>query len=157
MNQTFQIETIGTIRSPYKTKIDCPIQGKIAPEGRGRVELLPDYERGLETIETFSHLYLFYVFDRAGTIELSRPNFLDDEPHGVFASRYPCRPNSLGMTVVELMKREGCTLFVKGLDVLDETPLIDIKPYIPRFDLFEKAANGWTADKPIREKTKQTD
>ena len=143
MKKKYTIEQIGIIRSPYKTKDQCPIQGKAEPEAIGRVELLPEYEEGLETIESFSHIFLFYIFDRAGEIILSRPTFLDDVPHGVFASRHPCRPNSIGMSIVALEKRNKTTLTVRGIDVLDGTPLIDIKPYVPKFDFFEDASNGW--------------
>ena len=150
----FEINQIGTIFSPYKTKEECPIQGTAMPEGKGRVEIFPEYEDALETIETFSHIILFYIFDRAGEIKLSRPTFLDDAPHGVFASRHPCRPNGIGMSIVKLEKRIKNILEVSEIDVLDNTPLIDIKPYIPRFDHREKATNGWTETKEVREKPK---
>ena len=103
----FEINQIGTIHSPFRTKEECPIQGAVAKESKGRIEILPEYEEALETIETFSHIILFYIFDRAGEIILSRPTFLDDEPHGVFASRHPCRPNGIGMSIVRLDKRTG--------------------------------------------------
>ena len=149
---TFEIEQIGTIHSPYKNKEDCPIQGNTKPDGKGKVEIFPEYEEGLETIETFSHIILFYIFDRAGEIRLSRPTFLDDNPHGVFASRHPCRPNGIGISVVKLEKREGNILVVSELDVLDKTPLVDIKPYIPRFDNREEANNGWIENLKLRNK-----
>ena len=152
MKNTFQIEQIGIIHSPYKTKDDCPIQGHARPEGKGEIELFPEYEEGLETIETFSHIILFYVFDRAGEIKLSRPTFLDDSPHGVFASRHPCRPNSIGISIVKLEKRNKNILHVSGIDILDNSPLVDIKPYIPRFDYFEDATNGWAENKNLRPK-----
>lgn len=148
----FEIHQIGTIFSPYKTKKECPIQGLADPKGRGRVEILSEFEAALETIETFSHLYLFYIFDRTGEIILSRPTFLDDAPHGVFASRHPCRPNGIGMSVVKLEKRENTILYVSEIDILDNTPLIDIKPYIPMFDSRPEANNGWVESKPLREK-----
>ena len=150
----FEINPIGTIFSPYKTKEACPIQGMAAPEGIGRVEILPEFEEALESIETFSHIILFYIFDRAGEIKLSRPTFLDDRPHGVFASRHPCRPNGIGMSIVKLEKRLKNILEVSEIDVLDNTPLIDIKPYIPRFDHRENANNGWVEAKEFREKPK---
>ncbi|MGD9007297.1 MAG: tRNA (N6-threonylcarbamoyladenosine(37)-N6)-methyltransferase TrmO [Desulfobacteraceae bacterium] len=148
----FEIHPIGTIFSPYKTKEDCPIQGVVDPKGRGRVEILSEYEAALESIETFSHLYLFYIFDRAGEIILSRPTFLDDAPHGVFASRHPCRPNGIGMSIVKLEKRENTILHISEVDILDHTPLIDIKPYIPKFDSRPDANNGWVESKLVREK-----
>ncbi|MFH2137727.1 MAG: tRNA (N6-threonylcarbamoyladenosine(37)-N6)-methyltransferase TrmO [Candidatus Omnitrophota bacterium] len=150
----FEINQIGIIHSPYKTKDECPIQGSVKPEGRGQIEIFPEYEPALETIETFSHIILFYIFDQAGEIKLSRPTFLDDVPHGVFASRHPCRPNSIGMSIVKLEKRNKNILEVSEIDVLDNTPLIDIKPYLPKFDHRENANNGWAETKELREKPK---
>ncbi len=152
MKKTFEIEQIGIIHSPFKTKDECPLQGRIAPEGKGQVELFAGYEEGLVTIETFSHLILFYIFDQAGKVKLSRPTFLDDAPHGVFASRHPCRPNGIGISIVKLEKRKKNLLEVSGMDVLDKSPLIDIKPYIPRFDCFNRANNGWVENRKIRPK-----
>lgn len=150
----FEINQIGTIFSPYKTKEECPVQGMAVPEGKGRIEIFHEYEEALATIEVFSHLILFYIFDRAGEIILSRPTFLDDEPHGVFASRHPCRPNGIGISIVKLEKRIKNVLDVGGIDVLDKTPLIDIKPYIPKFDFREDANNGWVEKKEFRDKPK---
>lgn len=148
----FEIRQIGIIRSPYRTKEECPIQGCVKPDGKGSVEVFGEYEDGLETIETFSHIILFYRFDKAGEVKLSRPTFLDDLPHGIFASRHPCRVNGIGMSIVKLESRSGRVLSVSGLDVLDNTPLVDIKPYIPRFDVRENANNGWIGDKELRPK-----
>jgi len=143
---------IGFIHSPYSTKEETPVQGIFSPEGEGRVEVFPEYVDGLKDVEGFSHLFLLYLFDRAGTIELVRPTFLDDEPHGLFASRHPARPNGIGLTIVRLVRREGPTLHVRGIDTLDHTPLLDIKPYIPRFDSFPDASSGWTEGKAARPK-----
>jgi len=141
------ITQIGIIYSPYAEKQDCPIQGAFAPESRGRVEVYPAFVKALATIDTFSHIILIYLFDRAGAVELSRPTFLDEEPHGVFASRHPCRPNGIGMSIVRLDSVQGCVLHVSEIDVLDRTPLIDIKPYVPKFDFRADASNGWTDNK----------
>jgi tRNA-Thr(GGU) m(6)t(6)A37 methyltransferase TsaA len=143
---------IGIIHSPFSSKEATPIQGAFAPEGQGRIEIYPEYAEGLKDIETFSHLILLYWFDRAGEVQLVRPTFLDDQPHGVFASRHPCRPNGLGLTVVRLLRREKNILEVSGIDVLDGTPLLDIKPYVPRFDSFPDAREGWLAKKQERPK-----
>ncbi len=148
----FEIIQVGTIFSPYKKKEDCPIQGVAAPEGTGHVEVFPEFEEALKTIETFSHIYLFYIFDQAGEVKLSRQTFLSDDIHGVFASRHPCRPNSIGMSIVKLEKRIKNILHVSQIDVLDRTPLVDIKPYIPRFDFRENAGNGWTQQKKMQQK-----
>lgn len=143
---------IGIIHSPYATKEATPIQGSFCPDGRGQVEVFPEYEDGLKHIETFSHIILIYQFHNAGETMLVRPTFLDDEPHGVFASRHPCRPNGLGLTIVRLLRRSKNILEVGGIDVLDGTPLIDIKPYIPRFDCFPEANEGWVTSKRERPK-----
>jgi tRNA-Thr(GGU) m(6)t(6)A37 methyltransferase TsaA len=143
---------IGVIHSPYRTKEAAPIQGIFAQDGHGQVEVFPEYAEGLKDIETFSHIILLYRFDRAGEIKLVRPTFLDDEPHGIFASRHPCRPSGLGLTIVKLLGRSQNVLEVSGIDVLDGTPLIDIKPYIPRFDCFPEANEGWLISKAERSK-----
>ena len=148
----YTIKQIGLIYTPYKSKETCPIQGNINPESKGTVEVFPEYSDGLKDIGTFSHIYLFYVFDRAGEIKLVRSTFLDDTEHGVFASRHPCRPNGIGISIVKLIKHNNNILEVSGIDILDNTPLIDIKPYIPRFDIFQEASNGWTELKKLRPK-----
>ncbi len=149
---TVTLHPVGIIHTPFRTKEESPIQGAFRPEAEGTVEVFPEFAPALKDIETFTHLYLIYHFDRAGEVILSRPTFLDDEPHGVFASRHPCRPNGLGLTVVRLLRREGNLLHVNGIDVLDGTPLIDVKPYIPRFDCYPEASEGWTAGKQERPK-----
>jgi len=148
----FQMKQIGLIRSPFSVKDDTPIQGAFRPDAQGRIEVLPEYEEGLKDIETFSHLFLIYAFDRAASVQLVRPTFLDDTPHGVFASRYPARPNPIGLTVVRLLGRHGGTLEITGIDVLDNPPLLDIKPYIQRFDCYPDASEGWVAGKAERPK-----
>jgi tRNA (adenine37-N6)-methyltransferase len=139
------IRPIGTIRTPYRTKDDCPIQPIYAADAAGCVEVFADYAAGLKDIEGFSHIYLLYQFDQAGEVTLLRPTFLDDEEHGIFASRHPCRPNAIGLSIVRLKKRKHNLLEVEGVDMLDNTPLLDIKPYIPRFDVVAHASEGWVA------------
>ena len=148
----FIINPVGIIHSPFASKVDAPIQGAYVPEAVGRVELFLEYAAGLKDIEGFSHLILLYHFDRAGEVALVRPTFLDDNPHGIFATRHPCRPNGLGLTVVRLLGREENILTISGIDVLDGTPLIDIKPYIPRFDAHPEALSGWFTGKELRPK-----
>ena len=149
-----QIEPIGIIHSQYRTKEECPIQGAVTPQGKGRIEIFPEYGEGLKDIDTFSHIILIYIFDRAGDIQLVRPTFLDDTPHGVFASRHPCRPNGIGFSIVKLDSCTDNTIDVSGIDILDGTPLVDLKPYIPRFDQIDGASNGWTENKELRPKPK---
>jgi len=147
-----KITPIGIIHSPFREKDECPIQPTYSKNASGSIEVFSEYEQGLRDVDTFSHIYIFYLFDKAGEIKLVRPTFLDDNPHGIFASRHPCRPNGIGISVVSLISRCDNILEIKGIDVLDNTPLIDIKPYIPRFDVFSKASNGWVGSKNWRPK-----
>ena len=137
---------IGVIRSPHTKREDTPIQPVFAKGVAGRVEVLPEYEAGLRDIEGFSHIYLIYVFDRGGATRLSVVPYLGDTERGVFATRAPCRPNALGMSLVRLLRREGTVLHVEDIDVLDGTPLLDIKPYIGRYDSRNDARSGWQDD-----------
>jgi tRNA (adenine37-N6)-methyltransferase len=148
----FQMKQIGLIRSPFSVKDDTPIQGAFRPDAQGLIEVFPEYKEGLKDIETFSHLFLIYAFDRAAPVQLVRSTFLDDVPHGLFASRHPARPNPIGLTVVRLLGRHETILEITGIDVLDNTPLLDIKPYIPRFDCYPDASEGWIAGKTERPK-----
>jgi tRNA-Thr(GGU) m(6)t(6)A37 methyltransferase TsaA len=143
---------IGTIRTPFTTKEEAPIQGAFRPESPGAVEVFAEFADGLDDIEGFSHLILVYAFDRAGEVRMRRTTFLSDDEHGLWATRHPARPNGIGLTVVRLLGRDGSTLRVAGIDVLDDTPLLDIKPYIRRFDCFPDATDGWFADVAERPK-----
>jgi len=143
---------IGIIHSPFRTKEECPMQPLYACGALGRVEVFERYAAGLRDVELFSHIYLLYLLDRSGSVEMVRAPFLDDLPHGLFATRHPCRPNGIGLSIVQVLKHEGSVLEVAGIDVLDQTPLLDIKPYIPRFDRIEGATEGWLSDKPYRPK-----
>ncbi len=147
-----EINPVGIIHTPFATKEACPIQPMYASGAIGRVEVFEEFAAGLKDVETFSHIYLLYLLDRAGKIELVRGTFLDDTPHGIYASRHPCRPNGIGMSIVKLVGRDNNILTVEGIDVLDQTPLIDIKPYVPRFDSIESASEGWIAGKQWRPK-----
>lgn len=136
-------QPIGLIHSPFTHRDQTPIQ-PYRSSAVGQVELLPEYEEGLQELDSFSHIILLYRFHQADAgFELSVTPFLDDEPKGVFATRYPRRPNSIGLSVVRLVRREGRILQVDGIDVLDGTPLLDVKPYVPPFDAFPEATLGW--------------
>jgi tRNA-Thr(GGU) m(6)t(6)A37 methyltransferase TsaA len=148
----FQVKAVGVIHTCHVTKEETPIQGAFHPDAMGTVELFPEFAAGLQDIGLFSHIILIYHFDRAGKVELIRKPFLDDTPHGIFATRHPCRPNGIGISIVTLLRREGNQLLVSGIDVLDGTPLLDIKPYVPRFDSFPEASEGWFAGKQKRDK-----
>ena len=115
----------------------------------GTLEILPAYAEGLTDIEGFSHLFVVWVFDRAPGVELVGTPPTDDRPHGVFATRSPLRPNPIGLTVVELLRREGAVLHVRGVDMLDGTPILDIKPYLSGVSP-ETLRRGWLADAEVR-------
>ncbi len=133
---------IGIIHSPFKSKSETPIQPSRS-EAVGQVEVYPQYADGLKDVEGFSHLILLYVFHRSSGYSLQVTPFLDDRPRGLFATRYPGRPNPIGLSIVRLLARKGTLLEIEGVDVLDGTPLLDIKPYIPEFDMRQDVRTGW--------------
>lgn len=141
-----KIKSIGIIHTPFKRKKDTPIQ-PFKSKAVGKVEVFKKYQYGLEDIEGFSHLILLYKFHKSRGYRLKVKPFLDDNLRGLFATRAPRRPNQIGLTVVELLKRKGNFLFVKGIDALDKTPLLDIKPYVREFDKTEKIKRGWLEEK----------
>ena len=134
---------IGTIHSPFKDLAGMPIQPSGESAGPGTVEILPEFVQGLKDLEGFSHVILLYHFHRVERVSLTVTPFLDSETHGIFATRAPTRPNPIGISVVRLIKIEGNTLSLENLDILDGTPLLDIKPYIPEFDGQPNARTGW--------------
>jgi tRNA (adenine37-N6)-methyltransferase len=138
----FTVKVIGMLHTPFQAVEETPIQA-IRSNAEGWVEVFPEYAAGLEGIEAFSHIYLLYVFHQAVETRLRVQPFLDDREHGVFATRHPMRPNHLGISVVELHSREEERLNVRGVDMLDGTPLLDIKPYVPEFDWRSGERTGW--------------
>lgn len=149
----FTPQAIGFVRSPYKDTASIPHGLGAQHAAEGTLEILRDFEAGLTDIEGFSHLYIFWVFDRADGFDLvSRPP-TDDKPHGVFATRSPRRPNPLALTVVELLGRDGGSLRVRGVDMLDGTPILDIKPYLSSIPT-EKLRRGWLAEAEGRSGTR---
>ena len=134
---------IGTIHSPYKEKRGVPIQGIFDPESKGRIDIFEEFEPGLKDIEGFSHLILLYLFDRSKGYNLICKPYMEDKNHGVFATRAPKRPNPIGLSVVRLEKREGPVLYIAEVDMLDETPLLDIKPFYPDVDHRKNTRVGW--------------
>jgi tRNA (adenine37-N6)-methyltransferase len=133
---------IGIIHSPFSDKDQTPIQASRS-QAIGTVEVYPEFSDGLQGIEEFSHIYLLYVFHNASGYSLQIKPFLDDQEHGLFATRYPYRPNPLGISTVRLLFRQANVLTIEGVDVLDGTPLLDIKPYVPDFDLRTDVRAGW--------------
>lgn len=139
----FKFKAIGILKTPYTSKSGVPIQGIFDPESKGRAEIFEQYEPGLKDIEGFSHLILLYVFHRSEGYDLICKPYMEDKLHGVFSIRAPKRPNPLGFSVVRLDKREGSVLYLAEVDILDGTPLLDIKPFVPKFDHRENAQVGW--------------
>jgi tRNA-Thr(GGU) m(6)t(6)A37 methyltransferase TsaA len=138
----FAMRPIGVIHSPFTDPGRTPIQPPRS-QAAGQVEVYPAYAEGLRDLEGFSHIILLYVFHCSSGYALSVKPFLDDQPHGIFATRYPCRPNQIGLSIVRLAAHSGCRLDVEGIDVLDGTPLLDIKPYVPEFDHRDAERVGW--------------
>jgi tRNA-Thr(GGU) m(6)t(6)A37 methyltransferase TsaA len=139
----FCYSPIGVIRSGHVEAEKVPIQPVFARGCRGRVEVFREFAEGLRDLEGFSHIFLVYHFHRAAPPRLKVKPYLQDADHGVFATRAPCRPNAIGLSVVRLRRRKGRVLFVDGLDILDGTPLLDLKPYTAMFDRIEGTRNGW--------------
>ncbi len=140
----FLMKSIGVIHSPFTDKGQTPIQASRS-QAVGQVEVYPEFAEGLQDVEGFSHLILLYVFHRSPEYTLRVKPFLDDEWRGLFATRYPARPNPLGLSVVHLLERRDNVLEIEGVDVLDGTPLLDIKPYMPEFDVRTGVHTGWYA------------
>lgn len=134
---------IGIIHSEHREAKCTPIQPIFAEECNGTAEIFEEYAEGLTDIEMYSHLYLFYHFDRADGFTLKVKPFLEDVEHGVFATRFPRRPNGIGLSIVRLVRREGNILHLNGVDILDDTPLLDIKPYTTMFDNIKTSKDGW--------------
>ena len=152
MKKEIKLRSIGIIHTPYKEPKGIPIQGRFKKGIIGLVEVFPEYQRGLKDIEGFSHLILIYYFDRAKEENLIGKPFLEDEPHGIFAIRSPKRPNHIGFSIVKLEKIKNNLITFSEVDILDGTPLLDIKPYITDFDSYPEAKNGWYEKRDI-EKT----
>ncbi|OHB76499.1 MAG: tRNA (N6-threonylcarbamoyladenosine(37)-N6)-methyltransferase TrmO [Planctomycetes bacterium RBG_16_55_9] len=134
---------IGVIHSPYKEPKGMPVQGIFAPDVEAWAEIYEPYRDGLKDLEGFSHAILMYYFHKAGRDQIQGRPFLEDGMHGVFAMRSPYRPNHMGLSVVKICRIEGNKLHFREVDVLDQTPLLDIKPYVRYFDVRENVISGW--------------
>ncbi len=145
----FTSKQIGLISSPYENTKDIPKGFGVKHEAEGILNIQPEFELGLTDIEGFSHLFILWEFDRSQGFELLGTPPIDNRPHGVFATRSPRRPNPIGLTVVELLRREGAQLRVRGLDMLNGTPILDIKPYLSSIPA-EKLRRGWMTDAEAR-------
>jgi tRNA-Thr(GGU) m(6)t(6)A37 methyltransferase TsaA len=142
-------QPIGTIHTEFQDKKETPIQGVFAREAKGEVEVWPKYVKGLRDIEKFSHLILIYHFHRADGFSLISKPFLEDEKHGIFAIRHFNRPNPIGLSVVKLEGVRGNVLEISEVDILDGTPLLDIKPFVPLFDHKAFAKSGWLSNPEV--------
>ena len=143
VEKEIKIKPIGIIYTPYKKPKGIPIQGTFNRLIKGRVELFPQYQDGLKDIEGFSHIILIYYFDRAKEEKLTGKPFLEDTPHGIFAIRSPMRPNHIGFSIVKLENVKDNVITFSEIDILDGTPLLDIKPYVKHFDSRNNVKNGW--------------
>ena len=141
---------IGFVRSPFTDTAQIPKGRGAEHKEDGVLEILPELEPGLQDIEGFSHLFVIWVFDRSKDYELVARPPSDDKPHGVFATRSPRRPNPIGLTVVTLLRREAARLHVRGVDMLDGTPILDLKPYLSSVPP-EKLRRGWLAEAEARD------
>ena len=134
---------IGTIYSPYKKSTDIPIQGRFKDDVEAWVELKKEYVRGLKDLAEFSHCILIYYFHKSTKITITGKPFLEDEKHGIFAIRSPHRPNHIGFSVVKIQRIKANRLFFTQVDMIDGTPLLDIKPYVKYFDCRDDVVSGW--------------
>jgi len=138
-----QVKPIGTIHTPFSDPAGMPIQPAASGETRGTVEVFEEYRAGLEDLDGFSHIVLIYLFHRSEGFNLRVVPFMDTEPRGLFATRAPRRPNQIGLSTVQLDRVEGGKLYIRNVDMLDGTPLLDIKPYVPEFDSRDEIRTGW--------------
>jgi len=143
MINEIKLKPIGMIHTPYKELKDMPIQGTFGKNVKGTIGLFAEYQAGLKDIEGFSHLILIYYFDRSKEERLVAKPFLENQEHGIFAIRSPHRPNHIGFSIVKLEKVKGCTITFSEVDMLDITPLLDIKPYVAHFDSRTRVKSGW--------------
>ena len=152
----FKYKPIGVIHSPFKEVKGTPIQPTGAEGIQGIIEINSEHRPGLKDLDGFSHLILLYHFHLAEGYLLQVRPYLDNTPHGVFATRIPGRPNPIGLSIVRLVKIEDCTIHIQDVDIIDGTPLLDIKPYVPAFDQRETKEIGWLkgrVDKVIHAKS----
>jgi len=143
MSGKITMSPIGIIHSPYKQIKDMPIQGKFKPGIKAWIELKEEYSAGLKDLGDFSHAIIIYYFHKSEKIEIQGKPFLEDNKHGIFAIRSPHRPNHIGLSVIKIEKIEDNKLHFSEVDVLDGTPVLDIKPYVRHFDARDNVVSGW--------------
>jgi len=147
---------IGIIHSPFKTTKGTPIQPVAAKDTEGTVEVFPEYIDGILDLDGFSHIILLFHCHLSNKLFLKVKPYMDDIAHGVFSTRAPSRPNSIGLSIVSLIKIEKNILYIREIDIVDGTPLLDIKPYVEKFDYRENSKKGWL-DKNIGKLSKAKD
>jgi len=150
MNQIIRYTPIGVIHSPFKKPKGAPIQPSYGKGIKGKVEINSEFVEGLQDLNDFSHVILIYHMHLSKGYSLEVTPFLDNSPHGLFATRAPRRPNPIGLSTVKLLKIEKNILYVENLDVVDGTPLLDIKPCVPEFDLVKEIRIGWLSTSKCR-------
>ncbi len=138
---------IGVIHTPFRQSDGTPIQSAVANGAKGIIDVFPEFTSGLRDVVDFERLWLIYLLDRAAEPQLVTRPYLDTQDHGIFATRSPARPNHIGLSAVRLLGVEGNRLHISDVDMLDGTPLLDIKPYVPDFDSFNVKRVGWYAGK----------
>ncbi len=137
------MKPIGIIHSPYKEIENMPIQSVGAKDVKGYIEIYSDYVLGLKDLNGFSHIYAIYVFHKNKDYNLLVKPFLDNAERGLFSTRAPKRPNQIGLSIFKIESIDNEKIYVSGVDVLDQTPLLDIKPYVSKFDVINDSKNGW--------------
>jgi len=146
----FTVRPIGYVRSPFNEKVEAPRQAIVAGDVTATIEILPEYRDGLSDLEGFDRIWVLFFFDRAEGWKPKVQPPRSEEKRGVFATRAPHRPNPIGMSAVRLERIDGLTLHIRDIDLMDQTPVLDIKPYIPYADAFPDASSGWLEAKDAR-------
>ncbi len=155
--ENINYKPIGIIHTPFETPENMPIQNAGANGIKGTIEIYPEYAEGLKDIEGFSHLILLYHLHQVNHYSLQVIPFLDTIEHGIFATRSPVRPNAIGLTIVKLIELKGSMLTIEGIDMLTQTPLLDIKPYLPQVDALHDVRIGWFEGKIEKCESKRSD
>jgi tRNA-Thr(GGU) m(6)t(6)A37 methyltransferase TsaA len=143
IRQTIAYQVIGVVRSPFARLEGMPLQSAAASDVRGEIEVFESFAAGLSDLDGFSHIHVLAHLHRGAPGGLTVMPFLDDQPRGVFATRSPRHPNPIGLSVVRLHAVRGASLEVSGLDLVDQTPVLDLKPYVPEFDVIAAERTGW--------------
>lgn len=148
MDASYPMRPIGEIHSPFVDKDQMPIQASRST-ACGWVDVYPEFKSGLQDLDGFSHIFLLYVFHCSNGYHLTVKPFLDHSQRGLFSTRHPCRPNPIGLSIVRLIAVRDTRIDIEGVDVLDGTPLLDIKPYVPDFDQPQNTRTGWYSNRPL--------